>query len=192
MPEADLILSVGDMMDRGPKSKEVIEFFMNTPNTEALYGNHEDLMYEACSGIEGETDVGAVELWFRNGGYETVKSYGGDRSMIPKKHLAWIRSRPLYFETNELFVSHAPVTNFNQVPGNRFTKKFDIIEDFIWNRLPPHKPLPKFCVYGHNGKVLKCKWGNGDVVAACVDGQHSATVAGMHWPSKEIFIQDFL
>lgn len=191
MPPADLILSVGDMIDRGPNSKEVIEFFMNTPNTEALYGNHEDLMYEACS----ENSFGitaATQLWNMNGGEKTIMSYGGDRSLIPKEHLKWIRGRPLYFETNDLFVSHAPITNFNQVPNNRFCRQAKTLDEFLWRRSPPHKPLSKFLVYGHNGRVLKCKWGNGETVAMCIDGSHGNQLAGIHWPSKEIFTKDYV
>lgn len=37
----DLIISPGDIVDRGEKSVEVYEFFRNTPNTKVLMGNHE-------------------------------------------------------------------------------------------------------------------------------------------------------
>ena len=63
MPEADLIVSVGDMVDRGPKSKEVIEFFMTNPKAYAIYGNHESMMYEHLTGNpyrDWETDRKSV------------------------------------------------------------------------------------------------------------------------------------
>ncbi|MBI9030770.1 metallophosphoesterase [bacterium] len=37
----DIIISVGDMVDRGYKSYEVIKFFKQTPNTFSIMGNHE-------------------------------------------------------------------------------------------------------------------------------------------------------
>ena len=44
MPD-DPIVSVGDMIDRGPRSKEVLEWFMR--HGSALLGNHEHLMLSA-------------------------------------------------------------------------------------------------------------------------------------------------
>ena len=40
--EKDELISIGDLVDRGPHPKEVISFFMNTPNAYAIMGNHED------------------------------------------------------------------------------------------------------------------------------------------------------
>lgn len=37
----DRIVSVGDMVDRGPESRRVLEWFRTTPNAQALMGNHE-------------------------------------------------------------------------------------------------------------------------------------------------------
>lgn len=50
--ETDMIYSVGDMIDRGPQSVEVIEFFKQS-NTYACLGNHEQMVnnprdWEAC------------------------------------------------------------------------------------------------------------------------------------------------
>ena len=52
MPEGETI-SVGDMIDRGPNSKEVVEYFMDpTINSSAIFGNHEHLMVDACAGCK--------------------------------------------------------------------------------------------------------------------------------------------
>ncbi len=37
----DLLLTVGDMIDRGPKTYDVVKFFMNTKNAVSCLGNHE-------------------------------------------------------------------------------------------------------------------------------------------------------
>nr|WP_305069766.1 metallophosphoesterase [Flavobacterium covae] len=39
--EEDFVLSVGDIVDRGPKSKEVYHFFKNRPLSKVIMGNHE-------------------------------------------------------------------------------------------------------------------------------------------------------
>lgn len=41
--ETDMIYSVGDLIDRGPKSVEVVKFFQQ-PNTWAVLGNHEQMV----------------------------------------------------------------------------------------------------------------------------------------------------
>lgn len=185
MPEADLILSVGDMVDRGPKSKEVINFFMTTPNTEAVYGNHEDMMLEYALGRERS-------MWVYNGGFETIESYAGKgqfNATIPQEVIEWLQKRPMYFQTDDLFVSHCPVTNLAQcVPKDPYGRD----HFFIWNRYVPSKPQPKFMVYGHNGRHRDHKWGDGTHFASCIDNSHDDELMGMHWPSKEIFTQKYL
>ncbi|GAB3938311.1 hypothetical protein GCM10028827_44180 [Mucilaginibacter myungsuensis] len=37
----DLLVSVGDIVDRGNRSKDVYEYFLNRPNSKVLTGNHE-------------------------------------------------------------------------------------------------------------------------------------------------------
>ena len=37
----DLLISLGDIVDRGNKSKEVYAYFVNRPNSIVLIGNHE-------------------------------------------------------------------------------------------------------------------------------------------------------
>jgi serine/threonine protein phosphatase 1 len=39
--EEDAIISIGDHIDRGPQTPEVLNFFKNTPNAQLIMGNHE-------------------------------------------------------------------------------------------------------------------------------------------------------
>lgn len=45
MPD-DKIISLGDMVDQGPASKAVIDWFMS--NGQAVIGNHEHMMLNHC------------------------------------------------------------------------------------------------------------------------------------------------
>lgn len=69
MPHAATPFSVGDMCDRGPSSREVMEFFMN--NGLAVLGNHDHMML--CE-VKGK-DYYDQGVWFGNGGFETLKSF---------------------------------------------------------------------------------------------------------------------
>ncbi len=46
----DQIISIGDMVDRGPESPRVLEFFRDTPNARAIMGNHEMKHIHAAGG----------------------------------------------------------------------------------------------------------------------------------------------
>ncbi|MHA2279526.1 MAG: RNA ligase [Promethearchaeota archaeon] len=39
---SNFVISVGDLMDRGPKSREVVEWFLDRPNTYIVEGNHDN------------------------------------------------------------------------------------------------------------------------------------------------------
>lgn len=55
----DLIVSVGDLVDRGPKPVEVVRFFRDAPNARAILGNHEDKHLRWASG-ELEPALGQI------------------------------------------------------------------------------------------------------------------------------------
>jgi hypothetical protein len=192
MPEADLIIAVGDLIDRGPKSKEVVEWFMNNDKATAIYGNHEDLM---INGIVHKD----MHLWLHNGGDATLRSYLEegqdtiDSADVPVQHLQWLQTLPLWYQTDDLFISHAPVTSLKYIPG-QYDERHRRPEEgnFIWNRTEPKKPQHKFMIYGHNGRFKKHKSGDGSEFAVCIDNSHSGRLTGIHWPTKEIFSQDFL
>lgn len=186
MPEADLILSVGDMVDRGPKSKQVLEFFMNTPNTEAVFGNHEEMMVNYVK-------LGYGRDWFYNGGLATVASFKKnpeDKEVdIPAEFIEWLEQRPLYFQTDDLVVSHAPISGKleHQLPEDPMSRNYY----FIWNRYQPRERQSKFMIYGHNGRFIEHKDDQG-VFAMCIDNSHAGKLTGIHWPTMEVFEQDYL
>lgn len=190
MPEADMILSVGDMVDRGHKSPQVLKWFMETENAEALYGNHEDLM---VNGVEnGKTDYNNWCMWVQNGGLATLESFGYDEDddlNIDYKIIEWLKKRPMYFQTDDLFVSHAPVTSsLKDIPSDPYSRDYY----FVWNRFAPGKPREKFMIHGHNGQFRIYKWGDGTEYGMCLDNSHRGVLTGIHWPTREIFEQEFL
>ncbi len=190
-PKVDLILAVGDLVDRGPDSNRVIEYFMRRPKTtEALLGNHEQMMYMACQPDASRDDV---SIWYRNGGLNTVQSYGQLPLDVTQRHIKWISKRPLYYETDDLFVSHAPVDFVNNLP-DRFARDWDAVGlqdfSFIWNRYQPVAPQNKFMVHGHNS-VLQEYYYEGKMFGMCIDNSRNKQLVGLHWPSKEVFTEPY-
>jgi serine/threonine protein phosphatase 1 len=93
------IITLGDYVDRGPKSRQVIERLMywGSPDLKlvCLKGNHEDIMWQCCR------QPIKAGWWMDNGGGATLISYGQnygdvvDVKVVPEQHLRWIEELPL-------------------------------------------------------------------------------------------------
>lgn len=68
----DTLYVLGDLIDRGERSIDTLNFVMNHPNIEFIIGNHEDMM---CSIYDG--NVKFFKNWIRecNGGSKTLEQY---------------------------------------------------------------------------------------------------------------------
>jgi 3',5'-cyclic AMP phosphodiesterase CpdA len=69
--DTDTIIMLGDAFDRGPKSKEILEYLLGLPHRILVEGNHEQRLYELLMKIgydPNECDVS-------NGVLETLKSF---------------------------------------------------------------------------------------------------------------------
>jgi serine/threonine protein phosphatase 1 len=75
---AGRIIALGDIIDRGPESRQMIEFFMNHPEHLTLMGNHEHMMIKTYEEVMDNKKSPYFSLiWiYVNGGKETLESYG--------------------------------------------------------------------------------------------------------------------
>ena len=103
-PTGDIIVFIGDYVDRGPQSAGVIDHILGmkqwSDRIVCLRGNHEQLFMDF---LEGKN----IETFLYNGGDTTIDSYGGPDSGIPQEHYDFLQSLPLYFETDEYIFVHA-------------------------------------------------------------------------------------
>lgn len=78
-PAQKLIIFVGDLVDRGPDSRAVVERVrerVRSGEARLLMGNHEEVLIGAARG-----DVETTKSLLRIGGYATLESYGIDRDL---------------------------------------------------------------------------------------------------------------
>ena len=144
----DTVIGIGDYVDRGMASAEVIETLINLVSKTRfipLIGNHELMMYQALFSGRQEFD-----FWYQHGGNATLASYGGRVENIPQHHVSFLSHCVRFYETETHFFVHAnylPDVELNQLPD----------EVIFWQHLRSHMPSPhvnaKVAVVGHTPQV---------------------------------------
>ena len=163
----DHLIVLGDMIDRGPDSKGVIDEIIALKErgirVQVLQGNHEEMMINASLNNE------SLDYWLRNGGQETLDSFGVKHvSEIPTSYLDFIRFTELYIETAETIFVHAGL-NFNK------SNPFSDYDSMKWIRkmeVDPTKIGSRTIVHGHVPAplplLLKSRKFNINLDAGCV------------------------
>ncbi|MDN5203202.1 metallophosphoesterase family protein [Fulvivirgaceae bacterium BMA10] len=135
----ELLIQLGDLIDRGNFSPEVVDFsraLQNDPETEAVFlaGNHE---YLAINHYKGDMN----EAWFYNGGVETLRQFS--KSSIGFEEAAqWFSELPLFWENEHVFVSHAGIGE-----NGNLDNPYDL-NGILWNR-GTLKNIGKLQIIGH-------------------------------------------
>ncbi len=133
-PESDKIIILGDVIDRGPNSREVVNYLQQLKqsypnNIVLLMGNHEDM---ALAYIEQKEDATVEEMmyayqWKHNGGDATLRSFEGIGN-CRKVLVPFINSLDLYHQEGNFIFVHAGLPE-----RLKHIKKVDN-QDVIWNR----------------------------------------------------------
>ena len=155
IPSASRVVFTGDLVDRGPSSKGVVELVMSG-GYQCVLGNHE--LFLLASEFGGKFSSGYSEKrgWISNGGDHTLQSYGGT---IPESHLKWISELPLLIEFTKpddvsdkgrrLVVTHSAYhTGFHKFKVD-VSKNLWSNDSILWNRLPVYKSTNRYFVHGH-------------------------------------------
>ena len=103
--EDDLYL-LGDYIDRGPRSREVLHYVMALEaqgyRLFPLRGNHEDMFIHAC------LDRGQYRAWILNGGYATLDSFEvNDACQVPFPFHRFCSELPLFYLLDDYLLVHA-------------------------------------------------------------------------------------
>ena len=102
-----VIIAIGDYVDKGPASKEVVERLRSGVgegwSLVTLKGNHDAMMVEALR------NPPKMAAWIAKGGDAALASYGGDPAAVPHAHIDWLDGLPLmHVDAHRLYV-HAGV-----------------------------------------------------------------------------------
>jgi serine/threonine protein phosphatase 1 len=102
----DLVIQLGDVCDRGPDTRRVIDLLIDLPRRcdfRLILGNHDEMML----GVFGRHYKCDLAFWWGVGGAETIEAYGGDPNQVPAEHLDFLQSGLPYFETETEIFIHA-------------------------------------------------------------------------------------
>ncbi|MAM63607.1 metallophosphoesterase [Maritimibacter sp. UBA3975] len=171
------VVHIGDLCDRGPDTRGVIEFLMagqaRGENWVVLKGNHDRLMHwflEPFPRHDPYLLVGYTWLHERIGGHESLESYGvtysdrdrvfrvhaDARSAVPQAHIDYLSSLPLTYERGDCFFCHAGIR-----PGLPLRDQTET--DLLWIREEFHDSTAdhgKLIVHGHTPVDHATHYGN--------------------------------
>ncbi|MFD1034576.1 metallophosphoesterase family protein [Sphingomonas hankookensis] len=154
------LIFLGDLIDRGPDSRGVVERVMTlcaaSEDVTCLCGNHEELLLHAAEGARQ-----SLGIFVRAGGRETLLSYGVDEATyeaadlkgvaqlvqdhVPTAHLDFLRALPDQIAIGDYVMVHAGIR-----PGVALDAQKS--SDLRWIRAPflDHTGrFERFVVHGH-------------------------------------------
>jgi serine/threonine protein phosphatase 1 len=119
----DLLISLGDLVDRGPKPIEVVEKLSTVKNLIHILGNHDEWCYQYL------LNNTAPDEWILQGGKSTLDAYK-KHPKYKEKHLAFFKKAKLYYidDANRLFIHGG----FN--PEIPFVEQRNDKKMMIWDR----------------------------------------------------------
>jgi serine/threonine protein phosphatase 1 len=131
--QQDTLHFVGDLIDRGPKSAQVVDF-VREGNYPCVLGNHEYLLLNAFP--DENPNIGAFQGWLNSGGQPTLTSYASTEALL--EHVEWLKMLPLYLDLGDVFLVHAGLNPHK-------TLALQTQMDFCWIRDVFHRhPQPVF------------------------------------------------
>lgn len=148
--ERDVLLFVGDYIDRGPESRGVVDYVLRLQQKYprehiiCLKGNHEAMLLEFLQGVKRER-------FLFNGGLHTVLDYWGDNwdslkeLLLPPEHEEFYRELRLYYETPEFIFVHGGLK-----PGVPLEEQQE--DDLLWIRgefITSPEDFGRLVIFGH-------------------------------------------
>lgn len=143
-PDKDHLISLGDVCDRGPEVKQVVDELLLIKNLTYILGNHDKWA------MDWFEENAQPELWIQQGGLATMKAYGGapdKRPNVPDAHIRFFRDALYWYETdNRLFVhgGFKPEIPLSKTNPELFIWDRDLLQFALENpkkKLTPYKEV---------------------------------------------------
>lgn len=181
--EDDIVVTLGDYVDRGPDSKGVIDLLIQwgrKTQLVSLIGNHEEMMLSVVQGEQSHHN------WLRYGGVETLESYAfdGEMDFLPAEHREFLDSLGDFFVHEGFFFTHAAydaALDFEQQP----------VDLLRWHSLRAGIPDPhvsgKTAVVGHTASEDGSIFDIGHLICLDTNCYGGGFLTAMEFPSKRVW-----
>jgi diadenosine tetraphosphatase ApaH/serine/threonine PP2A family protein phosphatase len=138
--DSDQVISVGDLVTKGPSNAAVIDFFRTGKNRSAVIGNHDRVLLQKYSGMDVPLEPHHIQ---------TIAEFG-DRF---GEYMKWVAALPPYLDLGDYLVVHAGLR-----PGRSLAEQDvkDLTE--IRQVVMGDKPTPWFDVYDGDQTVIFGHW----------------------------------
>jgi len=174
LPKDAKLIFVGDLIDRGKQSREVIAYIR--ANHRTVMGNHEALFckfaLEFLSYLDGEIVYEEInQRWHKSGRFETFLSYGlvevseeGQFSIVNNSYqneilrndIRWMQKNPIYIELDskhvsgkKVIVSHSNISKVWNIRNDK-EKRAEFMQTTLWTREHDvDEDVQIFNVFGH-------------------------------------------
>ena len=137
-PSKDQLIVLGDLIDRGPDSRKVIELCIRLQELGAiiLKGNHEQ-MAVSCLTTNELKHLRTLDWLYYSGGIEMMQNYVSGKSIDPTLyvHIEWLKNLPVYYQCYGYTFVHGALE-----PGVSLMKQN--VNYMLWGTPPPHCNFP--------------------------------------------------
>jgi serine/threonine protein phosphatase 1 len=184
----DRLITLGDYVDRGPNSREVVDWlidFQQNGQLIPLIGNHELMM------IASHYDTEQRSYWRVVGGAETLESYhpaDPDRALehVPEEHWRFFAQCLPWYETETHIFVHASLE-----PELELDDQPDVV--LFWerfgNQLPHHSGKVMICGHTRQDSGIPANLGHSVCIdtAACASGWLTCLepATGHYWQATQ-------
>lgn len=207
-PKDQEFVFVGDLIDRGPRSAEVVKFIREN-GYKTVRGNHEQMMVDALD--RPYMDWRVFEM---NGGDKTIDNYNqlyntplklrATEVMEIRDDAEWMRNLPLYLEFPDvkndkgqmLVVSHSSLHAVWEKRNSKESNDEYIFQQHaLWNRLPNIIAIDGvFNVFGHTPQEIEPRvrscYANVDTGCCFAQYKEHGVLSAIQFPEMIIYQQE--
>jgi hypothetical protein len=157
--QTDMIIFLGDYIDRGPDTPGVIDIVRNMVDkgfAKAIRGNHDDFAVN----VYVKYSLTAALDWEANNRWITDEQYPNKR--MSEDHVRFLGSLPYAIEMQGFFFSHAPVLREkHRKPGPYH------VDELTWTKFGPECEKPGGMMDKHEGPKSDCGVGETHLIGIC-------------------------
>ena len=195
--EKSQICFVGDVIDRGLFSCDVVELIMQN-DYKMVMGNHERRLLSNKFEFLNNKVPFDRSWFFGNGGEATYRSYLGQSVEFKQRHVDFLENRPVYLEFKDyktqngehLVVSHSAVGNMWELRNDKYASE-EFKRHLLSGRGDEMQVSGIFNVYGHTPvREVKFYKNSADIDTGCVFNEVGFDkLSALEFPSMKIYTQ---